>query len=244
MNVNDIESFKADGRREIAAMAADHELRAASQRLMNLANAQKYSYHFSWLGLPIIQYPQDVMAMQEIIWETRPEVIVETGVARGGSLIFYASLLELTGGGEVIGIDIDIRPHNREAIEAHPLSKRISLIQGSSIAQATVDVVASKVGRRRTLVVLDSNHTHAHVLAELRSYAPLVSVGSYCVVMDTVVEDMPADSFPDRPWGKGDNPKTAVQAYLAEDPRFEVDRVIEHKLLLTVAPGGWLRRRV
>lgn len=241
--MNDSEAFKKDGEREVAAMAADPELRSAARKLMDLANAKKYSYHFTWLGLPIIQYPQDMVAMQEIVWRTRPEVIVETGVARGGSLIYYASLLAMLGRGEVIGVDIDIRPHNRQAIESHPLADRIRLVQGSSIGQEVIDAVLSRVGNRRALVVLDSNHTHAHVLAELRAYAGLVPPGGYLVVMDTVIEDLPPDAFPDRPWKVGDNPKTAVAAFLAERSDFEVDQHIEGKLLLTVAPGGYLRRR-
>jgi cephalosporin hydroxylase len=216
---------------------------------MDLANAKKYSYHFEWLGRPIIQYPQDIVAMQEIIWSVRPDLIVETGVAHGGSLIFYASMLELNaacGGPEdaaVLGIDIDIRAHNREAILAHPLARRIELLQGSSVAPATVAQVTSRARRsKRVLVSLDSNHAHEHVLAELEAYAPLTSVGSYCVVFDTVIEDMPAGMFGGRPWGPGNNPKTAVGDYLKSHPEFEVDVGLENKLLITVAPGGYLRR--
>lgn len=241
--MNDIAKFQADGQREIADMARDKELRATAQKLMILANAKKYSYHFTWLGLPIIQYPQDVLAMQELIWRIKPEVIVETGVARGGSLIFYASILELLrNNGQVIGVDIDIRPHNREMIEAHPLSSRIQLIQGSSVDRRVVDAVSKMMNGRRALVVLDSNHTHDHVLAELRAYASLVSMDSYMVVMDTVIEDLPVDAFPERPWKVGDNPKTAVHAFLSETDCFEIDHSIEQKLLLTVAPSGYLRR--
>lgn len=208
----------------------------------------RYSYNFAWMGRPIIQYPQDMIAMQEIIWEVKPNLIIETGIAHGGSLVYYASLLELIsvcggGDGEVLGIDIEIRPHNRSAIEAHPMNKRIVMLEGSSIAPDVVqqarDLAETK---ERVLVCLDSNHTHDHVLAELQAYAPLVNVGSYCVVFDTIVEDMPEGSFPDRPWGKGNNPKTAVRAYLKDHPEFEIDRSIEHKLLITVAPDGYLKR--
>lgn len=202
----------------------------------------RYTYNFSWLGRPIIQYPQDMIAMQEIIWDVKPDLIIETGIAHGGSLIYYASLLELIGHGEVLGIDIEIRPHNRAAIEAHPMVKRIRMLEGSSTAPDIVEQVRKAAEGKRTLVVLDSNHTHEHVLAELEAYAPLVSVGSYCVVMDTVVEDMPEDCFPDRPWGKGNNPKTAVWEFLKAHPEFEIDKSIEHKLLITVAPDGYLRR--
>jgi cephalosporin hydroxylase len=208
----------------------------------------KYSYNFSWLGRPIIQFPQDMVAMQEIIWALKPDLIIETGIAHGGSLIFYASMLELIaacGGreGKVVGVDIEIRPHNQAAIQAHPLFKRIAMIEGSSISPKTVDqVYRQAVDKEAVMVCLDSMHTHAHVLAELEAYTPLVSVGSYCVVFDTIVEDMPNDSFPDRPWGKGNNPKTAVREFLSSHSEFEVDKSIQNKLLITVAPDGYLKR--
>lgn len=219
----------------------------------------KYSYHFSWLGRPVIQFPQDIVAMQELIWSVKPDLIIETGIAHGGSLIFSASMLALldlcdaAGSGtmldphasrrKVLGIDIDIRSHNRAAIEAHPMASRINMIQGSSIAPETIArVQAIAAGHSRILVCLDSNHTHDHVLAELEAYAPLTSPGSYCVVFDTMIEDMPAGSYHDRPWDKGDNPKTAVWKYLKTHPEFEIDKSIQHKLLITVAPDGFLRR--
>ncbi len=180
--------------------------------------------------------------MQEIIWDVKPDLIIECGIAHGGSILYYASILELQGHGEVLGIDRDIRPHNREAIESHPMFKRISMIEGSSIDPAVADQVRSAAAGKKVIVVLDSNHTHDHVLEELRLYAPLVSVGSYCVVMDTVVEDMPEEAFPDRPWGKGDNPKTAVWAYLKESQDFKIDEAMHNKLLITVARDGYLRR--
>ncbi|MGP8281877.1 MAG: cephalosporin hydroxylase family protein [Desulfomonilaceae bacterium] len=208
----------------------------------------QYSYNFAWLGRPIIQYPQDIIAMQQIIFEVKPDLIIETGIAHGGSLIFYASMLELVaacGGpdGQVLGIDIDIRAHNRKAIEEHPMFKRITMIEASSTAPDIIAQVHQKAkDKKRIMVLLDSNHTHEHVLAELNAYAPLTSVGSYCVVFDTIVEDMPADFFPDRPWGPGNNPKTAVREYLKNHPEFEIDKNIEHKLLITVAPDGYLKR--
>ena len=209
----------------------------------------KYSYNFSWLGRPIIQYPQDIVAMQELIWSVQPDLIIETGIAHGGSLIFYASLLELNAacGGPreaaVLGVDIDIRAHNRKAIEAHPLCKRISMIEGSSVAPEVVQQVQIAAQRKkRVLVCLDSNHTHDHVLAELQAYAPLTSVGSYCVVFDTLIEDLPAELYPDRPWGPGNNPRTAVREYLKSHPEFEIDKRVDHKLLISVAPDGYLKR--
>src|SRR5579859_1006570 len=224
----------------IARMAADPDLAALARQVFIKSCEYRYSYNFSWLGRPIIQYPQDIMALQEIIWRIQPDLIIETGIAHGGSLIFYASMLELVGGsGRVVGVDIDIRAHNRVAIEQHPLFKRITLVQGSSIDEAVgSQVYALAKDKKTVMVVLDSNHTHEHVLQELELYAPLVTKNSYLVVFDTVVEDMPADFFPDRPWGKGRNPKTAVREFLRRTDRFVVDKELEGKLLLTVAPDG------
>jgi cephalosporin hydroxylase len=211
------------------------------------------------MGRPIIQYPQDMIAMQELIWQIQPDLIIETGIAHGGSLILSASILALldmseaiangetfdpkTSKRKVLGVDIDIRSHNRAAIEAHPMASRIEMIQGSSIAPEIIEQVRSVASRySRVLVCLDSNHTHDHVLAELDAYAPLASNGSYCVVFDTVVEDLPGDMFPDRPWGPGNNPKTAVWRYLESHPEFAIDKSIHDKLLITVAPDGYLKR--
>lgn len=209
----------------------------------------KYTYNFSWLGRPIIQYPQDMIALQEIIWEVKPDMIIETGIAHGGSLIFSASMLTLLEAcgeienGQVLGIDIDIREHNKKAIEAHPLSKKITMFQGSSIDKEMIDKVQEFAQKgKRILVVLDSNHTHEHVLAELRAYASLVSLESYCIVFDTIIEDMPEDSFPNRSWNKGNNPKTAVWEFLQESSDFVIDKDIENKILITVAPDGYLMR--
>jgi len=203
----------------------------------------KYSYRFSWMGRPIIQYPQDIVAMQELIWQLQPDCIVECGIAHGGSLIFYASMLELLGGDRrVIGVDVDIRAHNREGILAHPMAKRITMFEGSSIDPATVARVSEAAGRfERVMVVLDSNHTHDHVLGELRAYSPLVKKGGYLVVFDTVVENMPDEFFQDRPWRRGNSPMSAVTAFLAENHRFEVDKAFDERLLITVAPHGFLR---
>jgi cephalosporin hydroxylase len=253
--------FKSECNNEISVQGADKDLSAAGRRWTEMSNAKKYSYHFEWMGRPIIQYPQDIVAMQEIIWSIQPDLVIETGIAHGGSLIFSASMLELNAacGGpkdaEVLGVDIDIRAHNREAIEAHPMSKRILMIQGSSIVPGIIEQVKVRAaGKQHVLVCLDSNHTHDHVLAELEAYAPLISKGSYCVVFDTIVEDMPAGTFSNRPWGKGNNPKTAVWEYLkrlkeegrkafdGEPLNFEIDKIIENKLLITVAPDGYLKR--
>jgi cephalosporin hydroxylase len=201
-----------------------------------------YSYNFDWLGLPIIQYPQDVMATQEIVWRTKPDLIIETGIARGGSLVLYASLLRLIGnGGRVIGIDIDIRPHNRQAIEEHTLADAIHLIQGSSIDEATVEAVRAQMkGAERIMVVLDSMHTADHVLRELELYSPFVTKGCYLIVFDTVIEFMPPETVADRPWGKGNSPYNAVQKFLETNDRFRIDRSVDAKLQVSVAPRGYL----
>ena len=236
---------------EIEAMGRDGDLHRRSNDWFVHAQAARYPYHFEWLGRPIIQYPQDIIAVQEIIWSVKPDLIIESGIAHGGSLIFSASMLELnaiSGGAQdaqVVGIDIDIRAHNRIAIEAHPMARRITMIEGSSIAPEIIaKVKAMAAGKRNVLVLLDSNHTHDHVLAELEAYASLVTVGSYCVVFDTVIEDMPDDAFPDRSWGRGNNAKTAVWEFLKRCEEFEIDRSIQNKLLITVAPDGYLKRIV
>jgi len=228
---------------------ANKLLKASANSFLSESARSKYSYNFFWLGRPIIQYPQDIMAIQEIIWQVKPDLIIETGIAHGGSLILSASMLELNSvcGGpsdaRVVGIDIDIRSHNRLAIEAHPLSKRIDMIQGSSIDSEIVKQVKMLANnKKKILVFLDSMHTYEHVLAELNAYAALVAVGSYCVVFDTLIEDMPEDTYPNRPWGKNNNPKTAVYEYLKHHSEFEIDKSIQNKLLITVAPDGYLKR--
>lgn len=234
----------------IRANGRNQELTQAAFEFMRASTAPKYSYNFSWLGRPIIQYPQDIVAMQEVVWKTKPDLIIETGIAHGGSLLLYSSLLELNAicGGppdaRVLGIDIDIRPHNRAAIEAHPLFKRIDLIERPSTDPRTIQLANEAAQERSSvLVCLDSNHTHEHVLSELQAYAPLVSVGSYCVVFDTIVETLPDDTYPDRPWGPGNSPGSAVQEFLETREDFIRDTVLDGKLLISVAPGGFLRRR-
>jgi cephalosporin hydroxylase len=229
--------------KKIADMAHDAQLQEHARETFLGSCRYNYSYNFKWLGRPIIQYPQDIVAMQEILWRVQPQWVIETGVAHGGSLIFSASMLELIGGpGRVLGIDIDIRAHNRVEIEKHPMAKRIQLLQGSSIDPAIIAQVRSMVqGPGPILVALDSNHTHDHVLRELELYSPLVTAGSYLVVFDTVVEDMPDEFFEQRPWRRGNSPKTAVQAFLKSTDRFAVDVELENKLLLTVAPHGYLK---
>ena len=241
--LNPFEQYCRERDERVASYKTNAKLKTITDDYMKEISLLKYVTNFSWLGRPIIQIPQDLMALQEIIWAMKPDVIIETGIAHGGSLIFYASMLELAGNGRVIGIDIDIRAHNRAEIEKHPMCKRITMIEGSSVSADVVDRVQSlSDGAKTVLVCLDSNHTHEHVLRELELYTPLVTVGSYCVVFDTGIEDLPADAFLDRPWGPGNNPKTAVWEFLKTRSDFVIDKDIEAKILLTAAPDGYLRR--
>jgi cephalosporin hydroxylase len=241
---NPIQDFINERKVRIESNGTNSALQSAAKAFNDASNSSQYSYNFSWMGRPIIQYPQDMIAMQEIIWDLKPDLIIETGIAHGGSLVFYASILQLIGHGEVLGIDIDIREHNKIEIEKHPMFSRISMIQGSSIDPAIVDKVrAHTIGKERVLVILDSNHTHDHVLSELEMYSPFVTKGSYLVVFDTIVEDLPEGYFSQaRPWGVSNNPKTAVASFLKSNDAFEVDNAIDNKLLISVAPGGYLKK--
>ncbi len=239
-----VQSFKEETIERIKRNETNIPLRQAASQFNTESNKAQYSYNFSWMGRPIIQYPQDMIAMQELIWEIKPDLIIETGIAHGGSLIYYASLLELIGHGEVLGIDIDIREHNRKEIEIHSMFKRIKMIEGSSISQEIVDKVADFAkDKKKVIVSLDSNHTHEQVVQELNLYSPFVSLGSYIVVFDTIVEYLPDGYFSQkRPWGIGNNPKTAVNEFLNGNNNFEIDYSIDNKLLISVAPGGYLKR--
>ena len=239
-----IEQFKQEVKERIDSYSSNTELQTLSTAWVEKSMRNKYVYNYTWMGIPIIQFPEDIVAMQEIIWSVKPDLIIETGIAHGGSILFSASMLELIGGdGEVLGIDIDIREHNKTEIEKHPMSKRVKMISGSSISEETIQQVHEIAkDKKNILVCLDSNHTHEHVMEELRLYAPLVTVGSFCVVFDTFVEDMPDDLFPDRPWSVGDNPKTAVKEFLKSNTNFEIDTSVHNKLLITVAPDGYLKR--
>lgn len=256
---NPIQEFDQQKEDNLKAVANDKALIDSGYRFMAESAKYNYTYNFAWLGRPIIQLPQDMVAMQELIWEVKPDLVIEMGIAHGGSLILSASLLamldycEAAEKGEtlnpkatkrkVLGVDIDIRAHNRAAIEAHPLAHHIDMFEGSSIDDAMIAKVKNYAADfNNVMVILDSNHTHDHVLAELEAYADLTSVGSYCIVFDTAIEDMPDNMYPNRPWGKGNNPKTAVWEYLKTHSEFEIDKSIENKLLMTVAPDGYLKR--
>ncbi|MGH2645988.1 MAG: cephalosporin hydroxylase family protein [Ginsengibacter sp.] len=238
-----IQEFEEEKIQLIKENGENEVLKAAANAFNVESNKAKYSYNFTWMGRPIIQYPQDMIAMQELIWAIKPDLIIETGIAHGGSLIYYASLLELIGKGEVLGIDIDIRKHNREKIEEHPMFKRIHMLEGSSVTDEMVENVKPFAKDKNTILVcLDSNHTHEHVLAELNFYAPFVTFGSYIVVFDTIVEDLPERYLPDRFWSIGNNPKTAVHEFLKHNNDFEIDKSIDNKLLISVNPDGYLKR--
>ncbi len=242
--MSDADEFRAQVKENIEGLKQDRDVQALSRIWLREITRHKYAYNFSWMGQPIIQFPQDMIAMQEIIWDVQPDLIIETGIAHGGSLVYYASLLDMLGGdGYVLGVDIDIRAHNRVAIETHPMFKRIRMIEGSSVSDGVAAQVAEHAGGKRSvLVVLDSNHTHEHVLEELKIYAQHVTRDSYIVVFDTLIEDMPGDLTQDRPWGIGNNPKTAVRQFLSGTDKFVVDKDIDSKLLITAAPDGYLKR--
>lgn len=241
--MNEKEKFAIECNNNIELQGENNSLNKAKNDFLKESIDSRYSYNFKWMGRPIIQYPQDIVIMQELIWDIKPDLIIETGIAHGGSLILYASILELIGEGEIVGIDIDIREHNKKDIVNHPMSKRISMIQGSSIDPIVVNQVKEIAKDKKTIMVLfDSNHGHEHVLEELKAYANLTTVGSYCVVFDTVVEDLPKDIYNDRPWGVGSNPKTAVFEFLKTNSDFEIDKSIDNKILISVAPDGYLKR--
>lgn len=244
MGVDPVEEFKQRNAEYIARMSGDAELAALSSAWFNRVLKYEYAYHFTWMGRPIIQFPQDILVLQEIIWEVKPDLIIETGIAHGGSIIFSASMLELIGGdGEVLGIDTDIRKYNRLAIETHPMYKRVQMIEGSSTDATVLQQVRTIAdGKNSVMVILDSNRTHAHVFAELQAFAPLVSTGSYLTVLCTCIESLADDVFPDKPWGKGNNPGSAVDEFLAQNGNFAADLTRTDKLLITVSPNGYLRR--
>jgi cephalosporin hydroxylase len=257
---SEIEQFNLERCKRINDSIEDIDFSRISTEWLEQAMEKSYAYNFDWLGRPIIQLPQDIVAIQELIWRIKPDLIIETGIAHGGSLILSASILALielskasTNGtlvdpkspdSIVLGIDIDIRPHNRELIERHPLGGRVQMIEGSS-TDLTVLAKVNQIARdkNKVMIFLDSNHTHSHVLEELKLYSSLVSPGSYLVVFDTFVEKMSTDIFPNRPWSKGNNPYTATQEFLVDNQEFEVDHGLSAKLGISVAPAGFLRKK-
>lgn len=235
--------FENRNKKNIKLMSKDDLLKKITREWFDNAFKYEYSYHFSWLGRPIIQFPQDMIAIQEIIWKIKPDLIIECGIAHGGSLIFSASILELIGKGEVLGIDIDIRKHNRKEIEKHPMFRRITMFEGSSVTKKMAKKVYEFAkNKKKILVLLDSKHTENHVMKELEFYAPLVTKGSYIIVFDTMIEDMPKNFFADRPWDVDNNPKTAIWKFLKKNKKFKIDKSFENKLLITSCPDGYLKR--
>ena len=235
--------FELRNNRFIKKMINDDELKKISGKWFYKSFNYEYPYHFTWLGRPIIQYPQDIIGLQELMWKIKPDLIIETGIARGGSLIFSASILEMIGKGKVIGIDVEIRKQNKIEIQKHRLFKRIIMLEGSSLDEKIVKKVYRLArGKKKILLLLDSFHTHDHVLRELNLYSNLIRKDNYILVFDTIIEDMPKNMFPNRPWGKGNNPKTAVKEFLKINKNFKLDRKMEEKLLITSCPNGLLKR--
>ena len=244
--MNELEKFKKE---KIENINKQYEQRELGYDFIKKTAGTNYTYNFSWLGRPIIQMPQDIVAIQELIWKTKPDLIIETGIAHGGSLIFSASMLTLLEAcgeiknGKVLGVDIDIREHNKKLIQDHPMMKKITMIEGSSISEKIVEQVKNYADKyKNIMVVLDSNHTHDHVLSELEIYGPLVTKNNYCIVMDTIVEEMPKNSYPNRPWDVGNNPKTAIKKYLEKHSEFEIDEDVQNKILITSSPDGYLKK--
>lgn len=252
-------NFKQEVENRIRENGENVAFQKAAYHFMKESGSPMYTYNFSYLGRPIIQYPQDMLAVQELIWEIKPDLIIDIGIAHGGSLVMSASMLALLdlcdaiedgttldptlSNRNALGVDIDIRDHNMEALNVHPMRSRIQMIEGSSIAPEVIKQVHEFAEcYNRIMICLDSNHTHDHVLAELEAYSSLTTVGSYCIVFDTLIEDMPASMFKNREWGPGDNPKTAVWEFLKSNPEFEIDMSIQNKLLITVAPDGYLKK--
>lgn len=245
MNKDPVAKFFEERNADIESMGEDVDFREQSLAWMIRADQYKYTYNFTWMGRPIIKFPTDMIIQQELMWQLKPDLIIETGIAHGGSIVFSAAMMEMMGiDGEVVAVDIDIREHNRKLIESHPMSKRITMYEGSSIDPAVVErVKAHANGKKCVMVVLDSLHTHDHVLEELKAYAPLVTLGSYCILPDTFIEFFPPGYFShNRPWDVGNNPYTGMKAYLAESDEFEIDKHLTSKTMISETIDGYLRR--
>lgn len=243
--IDPIAAFFEERQADIEQMGADQSLRDRSIAWMLHADKYKYTYNYTWMGRPIIKFPNDMVIQQEIMWNLRPDLVIETGIAHGGSIVFSASMMEMMGiDGEVVGVDIDIRSHNKDAIESHPMSKRITMYEGDSVAPAMIERVRRHtVDKRCVMVVLDSLHSHAHVYKELLSYAPMTTVGSYCILPDTFIEFFPKGYYSStRPWDVGDNPYTAMKQYLQETDLFEIDHHLTSKAMITETIDGYLKR--
>ncbi len=238
----DREQFEADRLKNAASLEKDQDLQRLALELIEKSDKHFHAYQWTWMGLPIIQSTEDIICAQELVWSVKPDVIIETGIAWGGSIILYASLLQLIGKGKIIGIDVALPQKNIDKIMGYPFSDRIELIQGSSVDEQVVAQAARHIkAGQSVMVMLDSNHTHEHVLKELELYSPYVTKDSYIIVSDTVVEDIPAQSHRSRSWGPGDNPKTAVNSFLKTTDRFILDPYYNAKTLITFDKGGYLK---
>ena len=242
--MNPIEEFRRERQEAAEMMSQDEDLKKKSLDWMLHADKYKYTYNFNWLGRPIIKYPNDIVVMQEVIWDVKPDLIIETGIAHGGSIIFSASMLELIGeGGQVVALDVDIRKHNREQIEKHPMYKRITMFEGDCLSEEILSKVREIAkNKKRVMVILDSNHTHSHVLKELELYAPFVTIGSYLILSDTFIEYFPKGYYTDRSWDVGNNPMTALREFLSKNRNFVIDADKVNKLLIADAVDGYLKR--
>ena len=242
-DIDDREQYLENRKNKSFSLGLDKKIFQQSKDLIYDLDQYDYSYLWTWMGIPIIQLPADIMTTQEVIWKTKPDIIIETGVARGGSVLFMASILEMMGNGQVIGVDIDIRKHNRESIESHPMSKRVTLIEGGSVDESILKQVRANIpDGARVMVVLDSDHSRDHVLEECRAYGPMVTKDCYMVVADTLVGHLDEKEAPQnrsQVWYKGNDPLTALQEYMLESDRFEIDLEINGKLVLSSSPGGY-----
>jgi cephalosporin hydroxylase len=240
------EQFQKKNEKFIRVMNEDRIFRQETSNWVNRALGHEYHYHFSWLGMPIIQFPTDIILMQELVWAVQPDLIIDVGVARGGSVIFFASMLALIGGeGQVVGVDVDIRNENLQRIQSHRMADKVCLLEGSSTNPDVIRQVERFVRDSETvLVVLDSNHTEKHVSRELQEYSKFVTGGSYIVVFDTIIESIAEEFNVGKPWGKGNNPLVAVDKFLMSNKQFQRDRTFEERALVTVAPGGFLKKKI
>ncbi len=246
MHKNDeINNFYKERMQSLRDIQSDNELKQKSIEWMIDADKYKYSYNFSWMGRPIIKYPADMIVQQELIWSLRPDLIIETGIAHGGSIIFSASMMKMMGiNGEVIGVDIDIREHNRILIESHPMSDIIKMYQGSSIDINIIKKIQKKANKHKTiLVILDSCHSQEHVLNELRLYSQFVTKNSYIILPDTFIEFFPKGYFAkDRPWDKGNNPYTALKIFLNNNDNFKIDKDLSSKACISETIDGYIKK--
>ena len=238
----DREAFELEKNQEIQRALADPELLSKGRDFLIHSDRYKYGYYWTWMGLPIIQMPEDIALTQEIMWETKPDFVIEAGIAWGGSLALYAAFQELQGFGQVIGIDVTIPAHNRDAIMSTPVSHRITLIEGSSSDPEVFEQISSQIPEgSNILLVLDSNHTHDHVLAELKLWSPLLQKGNFIIVSDTIVEVIPEQKHRPRPWGPGNNPMTGMQEFLESNGRFTSSNAYSDRAIVSFNPSGYLK---